>query len=231
MSFLRNKMKLVLKNPFKTPVSNPSQATKGPLESVVAKSPEPVVTEPKIKLRTKMFNYLKNIYIDYKDVSVHTVKSMNERPFRALGYGLLTTAALVFYKKNPTRLDYENRRVELANELIMCGRVHSARSEYYLNEISKLDNLGLIEYRSFIFFSLILVRKTNEFDCNYENRCAPLTNPNKFNIFNSVNLFLKAISRVADIGFCDEWWNLNRNFVDYDVDEREWVDKKENFAI
>lgn len=211
-SFFRTKFKIPnkLKNPFK---KTPAALENGD----AANQP------PKIKLRTKAYNYLKNIYIDYKYVAVETVKGADERPFKALGYGICLASMLVFYKKNPTQHDYENKRIELVNDLIMCGTTHSARSENYLNEINRLENLNLIEYRSFLIFSLILIKKFNDYDCNYENRCPQLNNPNKFNIFNSFNLFLRAFARIIDIGFCGEWYFLNKNFKDYDIDEKEWI--------
>lgn len=205
-SLLRRLPKLSIRNPFK----------KGDAANA----------EPRIKLRTKAYNYLRNIYIDYKEVALDTARSANERPFKALGYGVLMTAALVFYKKNPTRRDYENKLVELGNEMIMCGAVQSARASHYLGEVNKLANMGLIEYRSFLFFSLVLIRKFSEHDCTYESRCAQLLNPNKFNVFNAPNLMLRALSRIVDVGFCGEWHYLNKNTADYDVNEREWIEKK-----
>lgn len=196
--------------------SNPFKKTADPNEPVV----------PKIKLRTKALTYLKNIYTDYKEVALDTARSADEKPFKALGYGILLTAALVFYKKNPTRRDYESTLIELGNEIIMCGQVHSARSEYYLDEVKKLINMGLIEYRSFVFFSLIMIRKFNESDCNYESHCAPLLNPNKLNVFNVPNLGLRSVSRIVDIGFLGQWRYLSKYFRDFDVDEREWIGKK-----
>lgn len=180
----------------------------------------------KVKLRTKAVTYLKNIYLDYKEVAIDTVKAADARPFRALTYGLIGAGALVLYKTNPSQHDYESQLVELGNELIMCGKAHSARSEYYLSELNKLANMRLIEYQSFLFFSLIRLRYYSEGDCNYESRCQQLNNPNKLNVFNWFNKILQAISRTIDIGYCGHWYFLDKHFHDYDIDEKEWVDKK-----
>jgi hypothetical protein len=196
--------------------------------AAAAKAAEAAAKPVKEKFRTRSVKYLKNIYMDYLEVGKDSYKKMGQRPFKSLAYGLGMTSVLVLYKTTPTQLDYENKRIELMNELIMCGATHSSRAEYYLCEINKLENLELIEYKWFVFFSLIMVKKFSEADCNYEKACAQLNNPNKFNIFNSLNLFLRYISRIIDIGVGGRWLYLNKYFVDFDVDEREWFFKKIN---
>lgn len=218
MSSLLRGAKRIFRNPFKSKPTGP-EAEKAASEAAAAAAAKP----PKVKLSTRASNYVKGVMRDYKEVGKDTLKTMNDKPFKSLGYGLFISSMLIFYKKNPTKMDYDAKRLEMHNELIMCGPTHSNRSEYYLNEISKLDNLGLIEYRSFLFFSLILVRKFTEADCNYDKLCAQLNNPNKFNIFNSFNIFLRFISRIIDIGYCDQWHFLNKYLKDYDVLEKEWV--------
>lgn len=170
-------------------------------------------------------DYVKLVFNDYKDVGRHTIKSANEKPFKALGYGLFLTSMFVFYKKNPEMRDYVNARQELFNDLLMCGSTYSKRSYFYLNELNRLDNLNQLEYKSFVFFSVILIKKFSEQDANYEKRCEQLNKPNKYNIFNVLNTSLRFVSRIVDIGFCDEWRYLNKNTKDYDVDELEWTSK------
>lgn len=106
--------------------------------------------------------------------------------------------------------------------MIMCGSTINKKSEYYLNELNKLENAGLIEYKSLVLFSLIMAKKFRDCDSSYEKQCAQLHSPSRYNIFNSVNNFLKFTSRIIDIGFCGEWLFLNKRLRDYDVDEDEW---------
>ena len=72
-----------------------------------------------------------------------------------------------------------------------------------------------------------MIKRFNENDCTYEQQCAQLNNPNKFNVFNLVNQFLKYSSRIIDFGFCNEWYFLNKNLKDYDVNEDEWQESNE----
>lgn len=182
-------------------------------------------SENRETIRRKMLNYLKQIYTDYVDVGKEAYKSIKEHPFKALGYGIFTSSMVIFYKTSPTRIDYDSKRRELLNELIMCGSTYCKRSEFYLNEVNKLDNSGLLEYKSCVFFSLILARKFSEFDDTYEKQCNQLHYPSRYNIFNLPNNILKFISRIVDIGFCGQWFFLNKYFVDFDIDEEEWNSK------
>jgi hypothetical protein len=183
------------------------------------------VAEPKVPLMKQFTDYLKTIYRDYKDVAVHTVKTANDKPFTALGYGLLLSALLVFYKKNPSMQDYVDVRRDMFNEILMCGSTYSKRSHFYLKELNRLDNLEQLEYRSFVLFSVIMVKKFSARDATYEKNCAQLNTPNKYSIFNLPNRTLLFISRIIDVGFCDEWYFLNKNMRDFDVDEQEWLPK------
>jgi hypothetical protein len=186
--------------------------------------------EPKVNFLNRFKNYLKTIYLDYKDVVVHTGKQAGEKPFKALAYGLLMSAMLVSYKKNPDLRDYQNIRKELCNDLLMCGTTHSKRSHFYLNELNRLDNLEQLEYKSCVFFSLIMVKKFSAHEATYEKNCTQLNSPNKFNIFNAPNTALKLVSRIIDIGFLDEWYFLSKNMKDYDVNELEWNKKQKTHA-
>jgi hypothetical protein len=182
--------------------------------------------EAKPTMLKRFKKYLENIYLDYKDVAVHTVKQAGEYPFKALGYGIFMSAMLVFYKKNPDLRDYRDTRKDYCNDMLMCGSTHSRRSHFYLNELNRLENLDQLEYKSFVFFSLIMVKKFSGTESTYEKNCTQLNSPNKYNIFNLPNTTLRFVSRIIDIGFCDEWYFLNKNMKDYDVSELEWQEKK-----
>ena len=178
--------------------------------------------EKKETLRRKAFNYIKQVYTDYVDVGKDTYKAIQDKPFKALGYGIFMSSMVIFYKTAPSKYDYDDTRKQYLNDLIMCGSTYSKRAEFYLNELNKLENSGLMEHKSFVFFSLIMAKKFSDFDDTYEKQCTQLHYPSRYNIFNLPNNILKFISRIVDIGFCGNWYFLNKYFVDYDIDENEW---------
>lgn len=198
-------------NPPTTPIPTPSQPVKPALRKRIA---------------TAMFAYVKRIVLDYKEAGVDTIKKAQEKPYKALGYGILSGVSFLLYKKNPDKTDYDNKRKLYCEDMIMCASTYNKKSEYYLKELNKLDNSDQLEYISFIFFSLVLIKRYNSYNEIYEKQCAELNNPNKYNIFNLPNRLLKFMSRIIDIGIMDNWHYLEKNLKDFDVDEDEWKPKK-----
>jgi hypothetical protein len=176
----------------------------------------------KVPMKTKIVNYFKQIYWDYKEVGKDTIKSIDKNPFKSLGYGIALSTALIAYKTNPNDQDYTDTCRNYLLDLIMCGDTFNKKSEYYLREITKLENLDLIEYKYCVLFSLILTRDYSEAESVYEKQCTALNKPSKYNIFNYINQSLRFLSRIVDIGAFNSWYFLEKNFIDYDVDENEW---------
>lgn len=172
-------------NPFKkSPTPELANATAETVQNTVINNINIQNTEVKETLRRRAFNYLKQIYLDYKQVGTDSIKFGKEHPFKALGYGLFTTSMVVFYKTNPDKLDYDDKRKLYMDDMIMCGSTFNKKSQYYLNELNKLENTGLIEYKSFVIFSLMMQKKFSDVDGSYEKQCEQLHSPSKYNIFN-----------------------------------------------
>ena len=203
------------------------------LKNLVTRSKKSDTAEPaKPSAASRVKAYVKLVITDYRDVASDTIKSAERRPFTALAYGLGLSAALVFYKKNPTRADYDDTRRLYANEMIMCGPTSRSRaSQYYLDELSKLESCDLLEYKSFLVFSLIAVNAFSHADSTYERQCGDLNHPSKYNVFNAFNLFLRYVARIVDIGFCDQWLFLDKRMRNMDVNELEWLNGNNNNKI
>ena len=129
---------------------------------------------------------------------------------------------VLFYKKNPDFQHYVESRRTCSNDMIMCASNYNKKTEFYLNSLNKLEYCNLLEYRSYLVFSLVLAKNFSDIDASFEKQCASLQNPSKYNIFNYLNIFVRFISRIVDVGFFDNWYFLNKHFIDYDVDENEW---------
>ena len=216
MSFFKNKTKSIansVSNIFKKKAVNEAGTT-------VANTPA------KPKFRQKVVDYVKLVIRDYGEVGRDSIKYMNENPFKSIGYGLTLGSITLFYKNKPTKIDYDDRRRSYLNDMIMCGTTYNKKSEYYLNELNKLENADLLEYRSYFVFSLILARSFNPDDSTYESHCPQLTDPSKYNIFNQFDIFLRFISRIVDIGFCRKWYILEKRMLNFDVDDGEWYTAK-----
>lgn len=193
----------------------------------VSQQQEPVVKKPTIRERVK--TNLKQIASDYKDVGVDTWKNMKKYPIKTAFYLGTGGVVLTMYKTNPTEYNYKSRLVDSVIDMMLVGgEIRNKKSEYYMDQILKLNNLNLLEHKSFILFSII---KHNNFhtDCDlYEKQCKQLNKPNRWNIFNYFNLWLFNFSSIVDVGVFNYWIFLNKNLKDYDVNDQEF---KNEFVI
>lgn len=194
---------------------------------VVVKTETNTVTEEIKPSYMKQFGlYLKQVANDYKDVARDTAVNCKNYPVKASMYGVTIGSFVALYKTNPDMISYKEIRRLYMNDLILCCSVYNRKTEYYLNSLTRLENSNQLEIKSLVFFSLIMTKDYSSEAQIYEKRCAQLNNPSKFNIFNSVNVVLKFLSRIVDVGVCNRWYFLTKNFENYDIDEREWEEKK-----
>ena len=175
--------------------------------------------------RKRLVTYIKLVANDYKEVGKDSLIYMKKNPIRSTIYFSILGSFVYSYKKNPDWIHYTDTRREYLNDLIMCGSTFNKKSEYYLDSLQKLENSNLLEYKSYVFFSLILARNFTDQDVSYEKRCAHLNNSSKFNIFNMPNRLLRFSARIVDFGILNNWYFLNNHLKDFDVDENEWIDK------
>ena len=195
-------------------------------ETAVSETAAGEVKETFINSKVKQFKeYLKMVANDYKTVAQETATSCKTNPVRATFYGITIGSFIGLYKTVPTYRDYVDKRKEYANEMYLCGNAYSRKTEYYLQNLDKLQNTDRLEYRSFVFFGCILANEFSAIDQSYEKHCQQLRNPSKYSIFEHANKVLKFLSRVIDFGFMNKWYFLDKHFVDYDIDEREWATK------
>ena len=167
-------------------------------------------------------NYVILVLTDYQTVAKETLVQMKKQPIKTSIYAVLAGSIVVCYKKNPHYQNYIEARRSYANDMLMCVTGYNKKSEFYLNSLNKLEYCNRLEYRSFLIFSLIMDQSFCASESTYEKQCTQLNNPSKWNVFNYTNKFVKFLSRIVDVGFFDNWYFLNKNLVDYDVDDSEW---------
>ena len=195
-------------------------------ELLTKKSTDAVVAEVepvKIKLRERIKKNIKAAYEDYKDVAIHTVKESKLHPFKTITYLSIIGGFYAAYKTNPSCLNYHSSLIDSSNDMILLGSgIRNKKCEFYLDQVNKLDNLGLLEHRDYLFFSLIKHTNFNP-ECDlYEKRSKHLNKPSRWNILNYPNLFLQNLSTIVDIGLFNNWIILNKRLENCDVNDDEW---------
>lgn len=178
----------------------------------------------KLKLRQRIVKNMKSVYEDYKDVSIHTAKEAKSKPFKTLSYLTIIGGFYAAYRTNPSFYHYRSTLIDSSNDIAMLSSyVRNKKCEFYLDHVNKLENLGLLEHRDYLFFSLIKHTNFNP-DCDlYEKQSKHLNKPSKWNIFNYPNLFLQNISTIVDIGLFNNWIFINRRLENSDINDDEWV--------
>ncbi len=202
------------------------QAVPAATEGPAAEASKSIVKPPYLSTKlTELKAYVKLVLGDYRDVAKDTLVSCKKNPIKTTAYSTIIGSLIALYKTNPTYIDYADHRKLYANELAMIGSAYNRKTEYYLTTLNKLEQADLLEIRSFQFFSLIIEKKFAGSSQIYEKQCAQLNNPSKYNIFNLANRVLQFMSQVVDIGAANRFYFLDKNFQDYDIDEREWEKK------
>lgn len=204
-----------------SPFMKKKPATPTSIEPVI----ENVNAEVKDTYLKQFKEYVKLVINDYKTVATETLVSCKERPIKASIYGVTIGSMVGLYHTVPTYRDFSEIRKQYANELSLVGSAYNRKTEYYLDSLNKLENIGKLEYKSYVFFSLICVKDFSKDTQNYEDQCAALNSPSKYNIFNQSNKFMRFLSRVVDIGAANRFYFLDKHFIDYDIDDREWQGK------
>jgi hypothetical protein len=199
--------------------------TKKSVDTVVGEATEPV----KITIRQRIKRNIKVAYEDYKDVAIHTLKESKTHPFKTITYLSIIGGFYAAYKTNPSYHEYRSGLIDSSNDMILLGSgTRNKKCEFYLDNINKLDNLGLLEHRDYLFFSLIKHTNFNP-ECDlYEKSSKHLNKPSKWNILNYPNLFLQNLSTIVDIGFFNNWIILNKRLENCDINEDEWTSFSQN---
>jgi len=221
MNWLKGRKIRGFKNLKTDDLFSPFMKKKTSLEPII----ENLNTEVKETYLTQFKNYAKLVMNDYKTVAKETLVSCKERPIKASIYGVAIGSLVGLYRTMPTFNDYSEIRKQYANELVTVGSNYNRKTEYYLDNLNKLENLGKLEYKSWVFLSVICVKDFSKDTQNYEDQCLALNNPNKWNIFNQLNKFMRFLSRIVDVGIVNRFYFLDKHFIDYDIDHREWQGK------
>ncbi len=164
-------------------------------------------------LRAKRWgNPLRNIIVDYIEVSKDIVLGMKKSPVKGIMWLLLGGVIHTSYRKCPDFSSYQNEMVEYCNEFGLCAKTSvNLQKKNYIDDLSTQLYDGCIEYVNLGVLSLIIRRSQSTHCYNYHARCKHLK-PRVWKLYHSI----------VDVGFWNQWLVLRRTMIDFDINENEF---------
>lgn len=156
--------------------------------------------------------YWKNLYIDYKDVTIDVIKTCKEQPLRASVYTSLLGSSYYLCKHNPDEASFRERLLQDAIKVLQVGEpIRNPISENHLKWLEKCYNEGIIRYINLGIISFIWLDNYEE-GCSLYKAVCPYLKPRYVTLY----------QRVIDVGILDKWWVLDNKMKDYDINEDEF---------
>lgn len=145
------------------------------------------------------------------EVSKDIAKEARLHPLKTLVYFLSGGMLLAAWEQRPDSATYINDVLEYANELAQCSEVvRNPHSQAYIERIAQLYSDDCLRYVNCGFFAIMMQRPHNPRCKNYHLVCKHLQPSIR-----------TADQRVVDVGWWGRWYVLEREMVDFDVNEEE----------
>ncbi|KAL2717714.1 mitochondrial import inner membrane translocase subunit Tim29 [Vespula squamosa] len=157
-------------------------------------------------------NYWKNLYIDYKEVTIDTIKDCKSHPIRTSIYSIVLGSTYYLYKHNPDEDSFREHLLENAIKLMQVGEtIRNEISVQHVEILEKYYNEGIVRRLSIGILSIIWLDNYDK-ECSLYKAVCPYLRPRYLNFY----------ERIIDIGFLDRWWILDRKMIDYDINTKEF---------
>ena len=155
---------------------------------------------------------LKEILTDYVEVGKDLIQGARRRPIKTALYLTSGAAFTITWRKRPDYTSYINDVVEYANELSMCSEVvRRPSAKLYIDSVFKQHSDSYLRYVNLGLVAIILRRNYSPSCSNYHEMCKHLQ-PRIWTV----------LERVVDVGFWGQWRNLEKEMLDFDVNEEDF---------
>ena len=155
---------------------------------------------------------LKNIITDYVEVSKDIATGLKKSPVKSSLWLVLGGFITAFYKKCPNLSCYRSDVIEYCNELGLCAEgARSGQAKSYVDRVSTLLHDDQVQYVSLGVVAIVMQRPSSPRCKNYHETC-PHLRPRIWRLHD----------RVLDIGVWNQWVYLERNMLNFDINESEF---------
>lgn len=152
-------------------------------------------------------SHIINEFIYFLDVGLDTVNWIKTNPRRSAVYGAIGGFLYTSGKTNPNQNDF-NEQIKKCEQLVALVPVdmHNPVTVDYLKNLERNQNLGTLRISSIGLFSIMWINDFAKDLATFDATCEYLKP--EWKTFHQ---------RIVDIGFLGNWWNLDRQLRDYDI--------------
>ncbi|KAB7501466.1 Uncharacterized protein Anas_11103 [Armadillidium nasatum] len=160
----------------------------------------------------KWTNYWILVGQDYKRSTIDLIKESRKKPLKTSI--VITSLSGIIYsiKTNPNEIDFKSTVQLYLNESAMYGeKTRNKEVDNFYVQLIDSFNHGLVRRISFGVFSIIWIDNYSKEHGIYKSQCKYLR-----------PRYLTFHTRIVDFGFLGRWWNIDRQYKIYDINEDEW---------
>lgn len=155
--------------------------------------------------------YWKQLTMDYKEVAVDTYQGIKTKPIRSLIYAGVAGSTYYSCKNNPDEDAFKEQLRTYNNQLLLLHEsCHNPKTSEYLTFIERCYNEGIIRRITLGVVSFLWLADHNKGLALYKATCS-YTKPQ----------YLTFHERIIDVGFNNQWHNLEKIMDSYDINDNE----------
>ncbi|XP_071799788.1 mitochondrial import inner membrane translocase subunit Tim29-like [Asterias amurensis] len=163
----------------------------------------------------KASTYVSNVARDYKGATVDIFTDARARPVKAAVYATAFCCSVVALWNNPDEKSYHVSLQNACNDvLLLSDAIRNPKTNAYIQSLMMLRNEGQIRRMNLVVCSIM-------WRDNYSK---------EVNLYDSQCDYMKPgwrdfDKRILDVGFMNRWFFLEKNMVDFDINEEEFEGK------
>lgn len=142
------------------------------------------------------------------DVGVEAAKTIRSKPLKSSIYGSIGAFVIGCCKTNPDERNFVEQ-LQQSEHLValVTPELQNPRAVNYLRMLERSRNQGILRITSLGLFSIMWLDDNSSNLSTYDAKCEYLKP--EYKTFHE---------RIIDIGWCNNWWNLDKKLKDYDVE-------------
>lgn len=166
---------------------------------------------------SRLFNpvklFVRNVYLDYKEVFIDIKQKAQQRPWKASAYGASILFMINLFRTNENLKSYQDEVVSATNKLIaVADGSRNRKSNQYIRQVCRLNCEGVLREID-LGFSTIIYKSNASSELGLYRATCKYLEP-------TLEEFFK--ERIVDLSILGHWLILELKMTDYDINDDEW---------